>query len=147
MLEEKSELKKILDTLNLLKDTKQLSNNQTELIISHINTINEIEGIENVEDGRYVGKGTKVITVTDISKYDEGTFENLLATLSQQDFSFDSPKFVNTEKIQTINSEDRIKQGETVPSSNKRYCPLIPDTFPVNAGFILSSFKFTTSLG
>lgn len=42
MLEEKSELKKILDTLNLLKDTKQLSNNQTELIISHINTINEI---------------------------------------------------------------------------------------------------------
>ena len=80
------------------------------------------EGIENVEDGRYVGKGTKVITVTDISKYDEGTFENLLATLSQQDFSFDSPKFVNTEKIQTINSEDRIKQGE-IKTSKKEEKP------------------------
>lgn len=51
-------------------------------------------------------KGTKVIAVTDISKYDEGTFRNLLATLSQQDFSFDSPKFSKYwKKIQTINSE------------------------------------------
>lgn len=77
------------------------------------------EGRENVDDGRYVGKGTKVITVTDISKYDEGTFENLLATLSNQDFSFETPQYKQTDRIQTHNSENRIKQGETVFSNNK----------------------------
>lgn len=77
------------------------------------------EGIENVDDGRYIGKDSKVITVTDISRYDEGTFENLLATLTQQDFSFDSPEYRQTETVQTINSENRIKQGEIVTSKEK----------------------------
>lgn len=77
------------------------------------------EGIENVDDGRYVGKGTKVITVTDTSSYDNGTFENLIATLSNQNFGFDGEEFKNTEKVQTINSENRIKQGEKVPSKDK----------------------------
>lgn len=77
------------------------------------------EGIENVDDGRYIGKDSKVITVTDTSNYDEGTFENLLATLTQQDFSFDGPEFKQTEEVQTINSENRIKQGEISNSKDK----------------------------
>lgn len=77
------------------------------------------EGIENVDDGRYIGKGTKIITVSNVSNYDEGTFENLLATLSTQDFSFDTNTFKQTDKIQTINSENRIKQGVIVSSKEK----------------------------
>lgn len=62
-------------------------------------------------EGRFVGPDAKLITVADTSQYDEGTFENLLSTLTMQDFSFEAPEYQNAEKYVTINSEDRIKQG------------------------------------
>ena len=71
-------------------------------------------------EGRYVSKDAKIITVTDTSGYDDGTFENLLATLQMQDFSFDSTKFENIDDYKTINSEDRLKEGEYVTSKMKK---------------------------
>lgn len=83
------------------------------------------EGIENVDDGRYLGEDSKVITVTDTSSYDNGSFEDMLMSLSSQDFSGIEQKY-NPEKVQTINSENRIKTVETKDS--KETVSEIPET-------------------
>lgn len=78
-------------------------------------SINEDE--ENFDDGRLLENDCKVITVTNTSKYDNGTFENLLATLAQQDFTSDSV-FENNSEFST-NGERIIKEGTTTTKDSR----------------------------
>ena len=78
--------------------------------------INEDE--ENFDDGRLVNNDCKVITVTNVNHYDNGTYENLLNTIAKQDFSGDA-LFENQTTFST-NSENQIKQGELTTRASRK---------------------------
>lgn len=78
--------------------------------------INEDE--ENFDDGRLVNNDCKVITVTNVNHYDNGTYENLLNTIAKQDFSGDAA-FEN-QTIFSTNSENQIKQGELTTKDSRK---------------------------
>jgi murein DD-endopeptidase MepM/ murein hydrolase activator NlpD len=104
--------------------------------------INEDE--ENLDDGRLVGEDCKVITVTNVGHYDNGSYENLLATLSNQDFSSDSV-FENRSTF-SVNSENEIKQGElTTQDSRKEEAKKKENTAP-NTNPLLAALKGTKGL-
>ena len=108
--------------------------------------INEDE--ENLDDGRLVGEDCKVITVTNVGHYDNGSYENLLATLSNQDFSGDSV-FENRSTF-SVNSENEIKQGElTTRDSRKEETQKKENTAPnaaPNTNPLLAALKGTKGL-
>lgn len=78
--------------------------------------INEDE--ENFDDGRLVDNDCKVITVTNVGHYDNGTYENLLNTISKQDFS--SNAVFENETIFSTNSENEVKQGELTTKQSRK---------------------------
>lgn len=67
------------------------------------------QGLENTDDGILIGPNTRVITVTDTTKYDNGSFENLINTMTKQDFS--NSVFEKEESVETLNSEMELKSG------------------------------------
>ena len=78
--------------------------------------INEDE--ENFDDGRLVDNDCKVITVTNVGYYDNGTYENLLNTISKQDFSGDA--VFENQTIFSTNSENEVKQGELTTKQSRK---------------------------
>lgn len=63
MLENNSELIKILDKLEVLKETKQLSDNEFLLITSHIDTLNEILEKKIVYDKKMITLYNQIVEV------------------------------------------------------------------------------------
>lgn len=63
MLENDSELIKILDKLEVLKETKQLSDNEFLLITSHIDTLNEILEKKIVYDKKMITLYNQIVEV------------------------------------------------------------------------------------
>jgi hypothetical protein len=63
MLENDSELIKILDKLEVLKETKQLSDNEFQLITSHIDTLNEILEKKIVYDKKMITIYNQIVEV------------------------------------------------------------------------------------
>lgn len=115
----------LLDVIN--DDTKSTHTMMGVRLLAPIMSVIE-QGIENVDDGRYVNKDSKVITVANISSYDNGSFENTLTTLLGQDFTGDTV-YQNQTKVDTINSERVVKQGETV---SKKELNKNEDVFVIN---------------
>ena len=89
-------------------------------------------GMQNVDDGRYVGPNTKVITTTDNSS-DNGSFENMLNTIYSQDFSGDAKYEKDSRGIDSINTEKSIKDGNLTTKASRG--SLRPDV-EANSGII-----------
>ena len=81
-------------------------------IMSEIN-----QRLENVDDGRLIGPDTKVISVTDIAGYDNGSLENILSTLLDQNYS--DSRYTNEAVSGFIKTEGVIKKGQLTTSDEK----------------------------